>query len=358
MKKLAFITFMALMASPQAYSQIFKVNISNCGVLAADPAACGSLREEIQNKINEHAPGVEINKYADGMARANKISAKGGTTDYANSFEVALFSASVNAGFEADISNTDNLENTASGVSIAPSLLLGLNLGVLPVGKIGSVEMKDVDLFISFMSYNNDKFIDQDSIVMGGDFTHFGMQLRYHWLKEKDLAPGYMLQWTGLQFHTGYQFTKNKLNGHYTLNPADIDPITYTHGGQTVTAQVDSGSATANIEHSTHTIPLEISTGIRFLYLFSIYGGLGTDFSLSSSSSANVSAVGQGSSTTGGVVFDMNADQEANGKADFFNTRAFAGVQFNIPFVRVFAQGHKYFGSDTYGVNAGVKFLY
>src|SRR5690606_16144114 len=138
----------------------------------------------------------------------------------------------------ADISNTDNLENTASGVSIAPSLLLGLNLGVLPVGKIGSVEMKDVDLFISFMSYNNDKFIDQDSIVMGGDFTHFGMQLRYHWLKEKDLAPGYMLQWTGLQFHTGYQFTKNKLNGHYTLNPADIDPITYTHGGQTVTAQV------------------------------------------------------------------------------------------------------------------------
>ena len=343
-----------LFATPHAYSQIFKVQTTACGAVPAD--LCEGLRQEIQSNINEHAPGVEIDKYADGMARANKISAKGGGSDYANRFDAIMLSASVNAGAEADISNSENLEKTASGLSVAPSATIGINLGLLPVGKIAGLNTRDFDLFLSFMSYNKDKILDQDEITFGGEFNHYGAQIRYQWLKEKDILPWHMLQWTGLQVHTGYQYTRNKLNINYQLDPSTIDPIEY----EGATATVDNGSATALIEHSSHTIPLEISTGIRFLYLFSLYGGLGTDFSLSSSSEARVSA--NGSVSTGGLAaganYSISGDQDADGKAEFINTRAFAGFQVNIPMVRVFVQGHKYLSSDTYAVNAGVKLMY
>lgn len=343
-----------LLFAQEASSQIFKVQTTACGAVPTD--LCEGLRQEIQKHINEHAPGVEIDKYADGMARSNKISAKGGGSDYANRFEAIMLSASVNAGAEVDINNTKNLEKTASGVSLAPSAVIGVNLGLLPVGKIAGLKTRDLDLFLSFMSYNKEKLLDQDEISLGGEFNHYGAQIRYQWVNEKDILPWYMLQWTGLQIHTGYQFTRNKLNVNYKLDPSSIDPINYNGA----TATVDNGSATALIEHSSHTIPLEISTGIRFLYLFSLYGGLGTDFTLSSASEARVSALG--SVSTGGLASGANysiaGDQAADGKAEFINTRAFAGFQVNIPMVRVFVQGHKYFSSDTYAVNAGVKLMY
>ena len=340
--------------SQEASAQIFKVQSTACGPLNAE--LCEGLRLQIQDKINEHAPSVEIEKYAVGMARSNVISAKGGTTDYANTFQAVLLSASVNAGAEVDISDTKNLDKTASGASLAPSLILGLNLGILPIGKIAGMKTRDLDLFFSYMGYSKDKIVDQDDLSAGGEFNHFGAQIRYQMFRERDILPWYMLQWTGLQIHTGYQFTRNKLNAHYKLKASDIDPIEYNGA----TASVDNGTADATIEHSSHSIPLEISTGIRFLYLFSLYGGLGTDFTLSSASEARVSALG--SVSTGGLATGANysiaGDQQADGKADFINTRAFAGVQLNIPLVRVFVQGHKYFANDTYGVNAGVKILY
>lgn len=348
MKKLL-LASLGLMLANSAYTQVFKVTTSGCNVSASD---CEQLRQEIQNEINTKAPSVSVDKYAGGMAKANKISAKGGTTDYANLFDIALVGVQMNMGVQADLEDTDNLENTASGLSVAPSVLVGLNLGVLPVSKIGSVEMKDLDVFFSFMSYNKDNAIDQDGIKLGGEFTHFGMQVRYNWIKEKDFMPGYLLQWTGVQLHTGYQYTHNKIDADYILNSDDFDPIEYNGN----TATIDSGLATANIDHTTHTVPLEISTGLRFLYALTLYGGLATDFTLTSKSDAKIDATAAISSLA--ADYDVVGNQAGEGKADFFNSRAFVGFQVNIPFVRIFAQGHKYFGDDTYAVNAGVKVLY
>jgi hypothetical protein len=38
--------------------------------------------------------------------------------------------------------------------------------------------------------------------------------------------------------------------------------------------------------------------------------------------------------------------------------RGFAGVQVNLPFIRVFVQADKSFGSDLVGATAGVRLVY
>lgn len=73
----------------------------------------------------------------------------------------------------------------------------------------------------------------------------------------------------------------------------------------------------------------------------------------------DVTLSGDGDLTSGGTnVGDVIADGEGSGSPEATNFRAFGGLQFNIPFVRVYAQVNKSLGSDVIGANAGVKILW
>lgn len=339
--------------APMAQAQMFKVTGTCSGGTAV---VCEQLKSKLQDEMNKNAPEVSTDKYATGMAKANKISTKGSSTDYANMFDVAMIGANVNVGVQADLSDTKNLDKTASGLAIAPALLVGLNMNALPISKFGSIPSKDFDLFLSYMAYNNSKLSDKDGVKIGGKINHFGIEARYRWIKEKDIFPGYMLQWTGVQAHTGYQYTKNKLSADYNLKASDFSRVDVGGG---VYADINSGKADATIEHSTHTIPLELSTGIRMLYVLTLYTGLATDLTMSSDSKVDINANASISANgVGGTTFGVVGKQTGKGKADFFNTRSFLGLQFNVPFVRVFAQYHRYLGDDTHAINAGLKILY
>src|SRR5690606_7063454 len=122
-----------------------------------------------------------------------------------------------------------------------------------------------------------------------------------------------------------------------------------------------TGSPRATILVNTHSIPLEISTDVQLLYILSLYGGLGVDFNFGqakgdgalNSGTQQITCTG-GTQCGGGININVTpeANIDATGKVNSFTSRAFAGLQFNLPYVRIFGQVDKSLGDDLIGATA------
>lgn len=339
--------FLAMLVPGLAYSITVNVNITNCGVLTGsqnDPSTqCGQMKSEIENTVNSDLPDVSINKYADGVANANSFAIKGQGSDYAENFSYFVIKPSFGLAYQGDMSDPE----TAEGVGLGAAMTVGLNLDLLPIDKIGPVDFSKLDLFVSFMSYNVDQ--DQDQTSFEGDIGSFAVMARYRLIDSVDIVPGYMLEWGGLHIHTGLQRSSMDLNLTQSFDDESV-----TSNGQTV--NFTDAAARFSLESATTSIPLEFSTYLRMAYVLTVYGGAGMDFVSGSSdidlnTGGNLSGTGVNSSFAGTI----SAAEGADGKPEATNFRAFAGVQFNIPFVRVYAQVNKALGSDLIGANAGLK---
>lgn len=358
MKKLLVLALM--LGSFASYGQLLKVDLTCTGDFSS---ICDDIESQFQNEINgQDVPEVPVGDFANQMANAVSISTAGTGTDYANLFDVFVLGFHPLAiGADIDMDNIDNAES--AGVALSPSLVLGLNLDLLPFDKIGTLEMKDFDLFLSYFSQKNDKMIDQDGTTIGGEISNFAAHIRYRWVAEKSMAGG-LFKWNGAQIHTGYRYAKNKLSMAFNLG--NVDPVEVDPDGAGPGPSVDLGLSnaitTASIESSSHSIPLEISTSARVLYLFTFFAGAGLDYNIKSSSELDVDASGSVNSTinsgSGSVSGTIVANQGADGEGEATNFRSFFGLQANLLNLKLSATLNKSLSNDTLAANVGVKFAW
>jgi hypothetical protein len=325
----------------------FAVNINVTKAAGCDGALsapiCDGLVSEINTLVSADTPDVNIDKYAAGMANANAFAMKGQNSDYAENFTHFVFKPSFGVALDGDMDKPEN----AAGVGLGGALTVGLNLDMLPVDKIGSIEMKDLDLFISFMNYDVDQ--TQDDTTFAGELSSFGIFARYRFMEGKDIFPGYMMEWGGIHLHTGVQ--RSKMGIKLTQSFKDQ---TVTSGG--TTAQFGDSSAVFNIDTTTTSIPLEISTYMRMLYVFTLYTGFGLDYNIGD---GEVGLNASGAVSSGATeVATIAASETGTGDAQATNFRGFLGLQFNVPFVRLYVHVNKGLGNDLFGANFGAKIAY
>ena len=345
-----------MLTSFASYAQLLKVDLTCTGNYTS---YCTQLESQLQDEINgQDVPDAPIGDFADQMANAVAISTAGTGSDYANLFDIFVIGFHPLAiGADIDMDNIDNADS--AGVALSPSMVLGLNLDLLPFDRL---EMKNLDLFLSYFSQKNDKMIDEEGTTVGGEISNFAAHLRYRWVAEKSMAAG-LFKWNGVQLHTGYRFAKNKLSMAYDLG--NIDPISSDPDGAgpatTVNLGVSNAITTASIESSSHTIPVEISTSARVLYLFTFFVGGGFDYNISSKSEIDVNASGTiTSDQTGGdsVSGTILANQGADGEGAATNFRSFFGLQANLLNLKLSATVNKSMSNDTLAANVGVKFAW
>lgn len=333
----------ALALPLSSYALQLNVNVTSCGALGA--TQCSALENEIRNY--KDLPDVSVDKYADGVASANAFAMKGQGTDYSENFDLFMVQASAGGALDGDLNEVQDNPQSADGIGLGGALTVGLNLDVLPVDKIGPVELKKLDLFASLMSYS----LDQDSSgnEIKGDLSSFGVFARYRFYDPVDIVPGYMFHWTGIHLHTGIQRSSMDISMRRTL-----DNETVSSGG--ASADFTNGLASFDLETTTTSIPVEISTAVRMAYALTLYTGAGFDYTMGSSD-IDFSAGGN-LSGTGGFTAEVDADESASGKPEATNFRAFGGLQINVPFVRLFAQVNKGLGNDLIGASAGLKVVW
>lgn len=330
-----------------SYAIKVSANYTNCsGPLT--PAQCNSLDREIENEINSGLPDVAIDKYGSGMANSNSFAQKGLGSDYGDRFSWGLIKLAVGTAIQGDTSKLADNPESAEGLGIGAAATFGLNLDVLPVDKIGFLDLSKMDIFVSVGSYNSNS--DSDGTESDLDIKSFSVMGRYQIIDTVDILPGNMLQWGGVSLHTGIH--RSSMNGKLTQFFNDVD---VQASGQTAT--ISNTAATLKLDASTTTIPVEVSTYLRTVWALTFFGGAGFDF-VTGDAEVSLDANGTAATGDGNYTTSITGSDRGAGDADPTNLRAFAGFQVNIPFVRLYTQVNKGLGNDLIGVNAGLTVLW
>lgn len=347
MKKLILLS--TLLGTVSFHVSAIDVTVTNttcAGGLTA--TQCSQLDAEVKSSIEDELPSVSIDKYAVGIANSNSFAQKGLSSEYADRFDYALIKFGAGAAVQGDMTELQDDPSTAEGIGVGATATFGLNLDVLPIDKISFIEFSKLDLFVSFSSF--DRKSDNDGTEVDGGISAFSIMARYQIMDPVDIVPGYMFYWGGVSLHTGIE--SSSFNGKLTKT---FDDETVEIGsGQTATITDTLG--VFDIESTTTTIPVEVSTSLRTIWALTFYTGAGVDFVTGSTDvSLDASGTAKDGANYGATIL---AEEKGSGDADAMNLRAFAGLQLNLPFVRVYTHFNKGLGNDLLGANLGFKILY
>ncbi len=320
----------------EATAQLFQVTCAGM----CDPVSL-ELKRQIEASVNENLPEADASTYLQGTADANALSSSLVGVDYANEAKTFLLSPNIGAGVNlgeyqlGDLLTGDVKGKNLRGLGATPSLLLGLNLA-----KLGLKKYSKWRLFLNFGQ------LKPKSDTFNLEVITYGLHVRYRIFKPKAWWGTRLLRWNGLHFSTGVQSQSLKVNYSERKNED------FTVSGQT--ASID-GDIVAQVESETLSVPLELSSGIQFLYLFTFFAGIGINYyqgetSARAGGDLPITSSIPGSQLTGVLRLGEKARPEE------FGARTFAGLQINLPAVKLLsAQLDHNFVSKTWGV--GLRLL-
>jgi hypothetical protein len=342
MKKLLMSAALALPLAANAVDITVGTGVCNGSYVAI----CSQMDQEVRDLVEGDLPEVSIGEYGTGLANANSFAYKGLDSDYSDKFTYFMVRGGGGAAVQGEIDNPESAE----GIGIGAAVTAGINLDLLPIDKIGPVELNKMDLMVSLMSWDLDETSEDTTIK--GDLGHFSVMARYQIMEGQDIVPGYMLEWGGVFLHTGFHRQSFEAKITQSFNDEEVEV-----SGQTAT--FNNASATFELETATTTIPVEVSTYLRAGYVFTFFGGAGFDL-VNGSTDVSLDAAGNINGGSGGNTYanTISASESDSGDADVSNLRAFGGIQFNVPFVRVTTHFNKGLGNDLFGANVAVKILW
>ena len=341
--------------SSNSSAQLFRLRVSNDGDLsAAELAILNQALREAEAEINKDFPSNEDPKrLMQGMANSSVMAGKGIGSDYASRMDVFLIGAGVGVG--ADMEKDKESESDLSGAGVQGGLIIGTNLAWMDTARILGLDTNKLSVYVNYLGYDLDqKLGDDDKDEIGGKLNSFGIHFRYDWIEG---SGSNWFGWGGVKVHTGYEFNTTKLTFKSTLKEDISEDV---GAGQTVSGTIN-GNPEATIDVATQSIPIEISTDVRLLWILSIYTGLGVDFNFGQakgSGSLNADPTTLNYSGGNDPTVQAEANIDGTGSVNSVTTRGFAGVQVNLPFLRIFGQVDKAFGSELVGATAGVRFVF
>ena len=357
---LSFAVVSALYAAP-SQAQIFDLEITDYGGIP------GPLRtfvdneiQKVENEINQDFPSGTPDRLMEGMANSSVMAGKGIGTDYASNMSVFLIGAGVGVG--ADLEKPKGTDSDFSGVGVAPGVIVGFNMGFLDSETILGMDTNRLNWYFNFMSHNLKQSLgegDKQSDISLGMLS-FGTHMRYDWIRGRGNK---LLGWGGVKLNFGVEYNKTRVDFSSKISEV-VDEISST--GERIQGTI-SGSPEASILTSTTSIPLALSTDVQILYFLTMYGGAGVDYNMGEAKGeGNLNGSESPLNCTGGVSCGTNptirvrpkANLDTSAKVTPFTYRAFAGVQVNLPWTRVFVQVDKSLSNELVGATAGLRFAF
>ncbi|MGB0455243.1 MAG: Lsa36 family surface (lipo)protein [Bacteriovoracaceae bacterium] len=352
----------SVMAGP--FSITNRVYPTGTGQDAAVEAAISSAFDDLETQVNDELPDISGGEsYAEAMANSTAIAGRSIGVDYNSDMD--LFMVGVRLGIAADVGSNslsdvmsgDVDEKQIAGFGAGLALAGGLNLGMFDFSKNQSSDSlfrwDDMNLFFNVFKYD----IDQDDV--NANTTTFGVHLQWKWIKARPIVP-YFFKWTGVQLTTGYEY--NHLEASVSQSITETFTETVNIGGNQTVEATTSGTATIGMDVTTHSIPIEITTGAQLLYFLTFYTGLGASLNFGSGSanvdlntpiSADISGTINGNAS-GTAVLDLGLDSGPT-LAMF---RGFGGVQFNFWIAKLYFQFDKVLNEDIYAAKTGLSVVW
>lgn len=368
-----------MLLSVLAYSNVqaafFKITPGECsltvGGLAQDCSALEDTLETLFTSVEEEAasniPDVDGANYLEGVANSSVVAGKGLSTDYATDFDLFVVGGGIGGGF--DLGETSLMDvsgdglSTFKGAAIGGTFMGGFNLGFLPLPKLGFMNWDRAKIYFNFFSLNLDSFAEE----LSGDVSSFGTHIQYKLMEGQSIIPGKMLRWNGIDVSLGYEYSNFEFSYTYTFTDISADTgetIPIPGAGNSSIDATLSGSALLGAKITTHSIPIEVSTSLQTLYLFTPYMGFGADLNFGTATAAiggdtkvALDTPDDGTvqlSTTANGSFDLLDGAEASPAS--LSLRYFAGMQFNMWIFKGYVHYNANLaGGNIYGINAGLR---
>lgn len=334
------------------YARPIEIRVRDYGWITSFPVVRDVLDfylQEIENDINDQQPVLNPKRLNYGTANSTVLAAKGLGTDYVNEPEEYLISLGVGAAWDGQ--KNEALKDEISGVGGATSLSVGKKLKDRLMG------------FVNIGTLKHNQNIPGDDIDIAGDIETFnlGFHARYDLVQKQGTD---FWGWGGIKVHVGYEYSRNDVDLSTDLD----EPLLVDSGGQGIIEGRLTGKPTFEVKTITHSIPLEVSSNVLFLNIFSAYGGLGADYNYGES-------VGKGKTkgdfttlacTSGACVgetvlpqLEVQANYDAKSQVKDLTFRAFGGLQMDLPMnLHVFGQVEQILGTKVIGLNTGLKYSF
>lgn len=175
------------------------------------------------------------------------------------------------------------------GASLAPNFIVAVNLGWLMGGGPSDTEpelktfLHRFNLYLHGFKFNFaqgdvQKAIEAQNknVELGGDITTGGFTLRFHIIENYSDGIG-LFEFSGISMGLGLHYQRQVIDVTYNDNKTQtltLGPAIGTWGGAT----------TFNYSSTVTSVPLDIRTGFRMFYFFTIFAGAGASMNFGSSS--------------------------------------------------------------------------
>ncbi|EKJ87213.1 Lsa36 family surface (lipo)protein [Leptospira meyeri] len=269
------------------------------------------------------------------------------------------------------------------GASLAPNFVVAVNLGWLMGGGPSDTEpelktfLHRFNLYLHGFKFNFaqgdvQKAVEAQNknVELGGDITTGGFTLRFHIIENYSDGIG-LFEFSGISMGLGLHYQRQEIDVTYNdkkTQSLTLGPAIGTWGGST----------TFNYSSTVTSVPLDIRTGFRMFYFFTIFAGAGASMNFGSSSlnlsrsgpltlaldsaaisaslspeiAALIPASALGQTKTGTLTMDLS------GKAQAPNTTNFliAGIEINALITKLTVEA--IVAQNVQSVMVGAKFSF
>jgi hypothetical protein len=287
--------------------------------LGLDPA---ELQQRLQDKISDVYDTANVDGFLRSFANATSFASRGVGVDYAPLFhDVEL---GITANLAAAVEGLDAKSDPAAGVAANVSLLAGLSLA-----RWGHDEM---------VVYANGFHRSTELDGLSGAITNVGLHGQYHLFYPSRQASTLVILWSGLHVTAGVEVSRWSFHAGQGL-----DKSFELEGSNGSTTSIDTHATGAfDLSATATTIPIELTTSARILYLAGIYIGAGLDIQMGhADASASLDGAMQGTlpqEDTAVGIGTATIAASGKGSPSPLAFHILTGVELNVWRLKAFAQ--------------------
>jgi hypothetical protein len=306
-----------------------------------------TLERQLQTELERVFQVLQLNDYLRSFADAQSFTSHGVGVDYASQIRYLM------VGFAGNVAvNADKAAVEGEQPSGKPAVGLAANLTFMAGTNLGWLGLPQLSVFANFFNGH----LNQGPFA--GDIKNFGVHAQYRlFAPPHDESIGsFFVRWGGIAITTGFDTSRMTLKlGSKPINTR----VPIDNGAQQEVADVLVNSTGAfALDMKQVSVPLELTTSLRFLWVLSLYGGLGFDWQLGGSSEMNVNLNGTLTGHYQESAFDLGtatvvATDEA--KPSPGRMRGLAGIQANLWFLKIFGQVNAMPDPDTVSLAFGAR---
>lgn len=293
------------------------------------------IRATLQSELNKLFQVSNAAGFVKGFGDAQSFTSKGLGVDYAS--EATRIELGASGSFALGMDKTYQPKDSTTkfpiqGVGMNASIMGGLGLGLF------HSSLDPLMLFANWMRVPEQKFGD-----LKGSLQNYGFhgQLRLLGPKRRGSLLKMLVRWGGVAITTGWDYSRLNLAMDKALTSRI--PVNQLRGANVEVKGDVAARARFDVDLSTWSVPLELTTSLRVLYLLTVYGGVGFDWQFAGASEMDVDITGSMVGTVAGdsTRYDLGsarirASASASPSAGKF--RGIAGAQLNMSIVRLFVQ--------------------